>query len=130
MIVADASALVIATGEISEGQHYALHQLTSQAVHCPGHVDAEVGQAFRRLVRLPDVSVKQAEQAMFHSLALINHRHHLPEAAHEVAWALRDNLSYYDALYVALAIVLDTSLLTGDARLARSNPPCAVDLIP
>jgi predicted nucleic acid-binding protein len=130
MIVADASALVIAAGEIGEGQKYALHQLTSHAVHCPGHVDAEVGQAFRRLARLPEVSVKHAEQAMLDSLSLINHRHHLPEAAHAIAWALRDNLSYYDALYVALAIVLDVPLLTGDARLARSNPPCAVDLIP
>jgi predicted nucleic acid-binding protein len=40
------------------------------------------------------------------------------------AWRLRHDLSYYDALYVALATRL------GDARLARSpGLPCAVELI-
>ena len=36
-----------------------------------------------------------------------------------VAWELRDNFSFYDALYVALALMLDEPLLTFDARLAR-----------
>ena len=47
-----------------------------------------------------------------------------------VAWALRDNLTYYDALYVALAARLGYPLLTADARLARApGLPCAVELI-
>ena len=36
-------------------------------------------------------------------------------------WALRDNLSAYDASYVALAESLDCALVTADARL--SNAP-------
>ncbi len=35
-------------------------------------------------------------------------------------WELRDNLTVYDASYVALAEVLDVTLLTGDGRLARA----------
>lgn len=35
-------------------------------------------------------------------------------------WALRKNLTAYDAAYVALAEFLDAPLLTSDARLARS----------
>ena len=36
-------------------------------------------------------------------------------------WDLRDNLSSYDAAYVALAELLNVPLLTRDARLARST---------
>jgi len=42
------------------------------------------------------------------------------------AWALRDNLTAYDAFYIALAEALDCPLLTADARLANN---CAVELI-
>jgi predicted nucleic acid-binding protein len=48
----------------------------------------------------------------------------------ETAWALRDDLTYYDALYVALAARLGYPLLTADARLARApGLPSAVELI-
>lgn len=36
------------------------------------------------------------------------------------AWQLRDNLTAYDACYVALAEALDCTLLTADARLGRA----------
>ena len=46
------------------------------------------------------------------------------------AWRSRDNLTYYDALYVALAARLGFPLLTADARLARApGLPCAVELV-
>ena len=46
------------------------------------------------------------------------------------AWGLRHNLTYYDALYVALAARLGHPLLTADARLARApGLPCAVQLV-
>ena len=35
-------------------------------------------------------------------------------------WELRENLSVYDAVYVALAEALDAVLLTCDRRLARA----------
>lgn len=37
------------------------------------------------------------------------------------AWALRENITAYDAAYVALAEALDAPLLTTDGRLARST---------
>ena len=36
----------------------------------------------------------------------------------ERAWELRENVSFYDALYVALAEALEAPLVTLDARLA------------
>ncbi len=67
----------------------------------------------------------------FRALDSLDHRS-LP--AYEVRrgwrWALRDNVTYYDALYVALAARLGYPLLTADARLARApGLPCAVELI-
>lgn len=45
-------------------------------------------------------------------------------------WALRDNLSAYDACYVALAEGLDVALLTADGRLAGApGIGCAVEVI-
>ena len=38
---------------------------------------------------------------------------------------LRDNLTIYDAAYMALAEAMDATLLTGDRRLARAPGPGA-----
>jgi predicted nucleic acid-binding protein len=45
-------------------------------------------------------------------------------------WELRENVSTYDAAYVALAEALDTTLLTGDRRLAHAaGPTCTIELL-
>lgn len=45
-------------------------------------------------------------------------------------WQLRDNISAYDAAYVALAESSRTTLVTADGRLARAALPyCAVELV-
>lgn len=46
-------------------------------------------------------------------------------------WELRDNLSAYDASYVALAELLDCSLLTANARLSRAPlARCPITVLP
>ena len=45
-------------------------------------------------------------------------------------WELKANLSVYDAWYVALAEMLDTTLLTTDRRLANApGPRCPVEIV-
>jgi predicted nucleic acid-binding protein len=45
-------------------------------------------------------------------------------------WELRDNLTIYDAVYVALAEALQAPLLTGDRRLAGSTGPrCVIEVV-
>jgi predicted nucleic acid-binding protein len=45
-------------------------------------------------------------------------------------WALRENVSAYDATYAALAETLGCALLTADARLAREpGATCAVTVV-
>ena len=43
------------------------------------------------------------------------------------AWTMRENVSFYDALYVALAKLLGTPLLTFDGRLARAASKLGVE---
>jgi predicted nucleic acid-binding protein len=45
-------------------------------------------------------------------------------------WELRENVTSYDAAYVALAEALEAPLLTADARLARATGVrCPVELL-
>jgi predicted nucleic acid-binding protein len=58
----------------------------------------------------------------------------LERAAHRPlltrCWELRENVSVYDAAYVALAEALDVVLLTADARLVRApGIRCRVELL-
>jgi predicted nucleic acid-binding protein len=46
-------------------------------------------------------------------------RHQIRPIAERI-WDMRDNISTYDAAYVALAEALDIPLMTSDRRLARA----------
>jgi predicted nucleic acid-binding protein len=89
------------------------------ALHAPHLVDVEVAQALRRYVREGDLETAAAVSALedLRSLDLMRHAH---EPLIGRVWALRENLTAYDATYVALAEALDALLLTCDGRLARS----------
>ena len=85
----------------------------------PHLLDLEVGQVLRRLAREGAVSAQRGEEAIQDLLDLRVTRYPhfvlLPRI-----WQLRDNLSAYDAAYVALAEELDATLLTRDARLVSA----------
>lgn len=82
----------------------------------PHLVDAEVGHVLRRAVMLRELRPATAADALV-DLAEMP----LRRAAHvglvQRAWALRANVTFYDALYVALAERLDMVLITFDVRL-------------
>jgi predicted nucleic acid-binding protein len=94
----------------------------------PHLIDAEVGHALRRGVRLGLMDAEIAAKALWELNELPIER-----VEHEnlvgVAWDLRDNFSFYDGLYVALALVLDETLLTFDARLARSGLDLPIEVL-
>jgi predicted nucleic acid-binding protein len=119
MSVVDASVLVefLAGGEHGMAAEHAIGR--ERWVWAPALVDAEVGNALRRQVRAKEISVRKAGAALDDlvdmRLQRVPHR-----ALVERAWQLRDNVSFYDALYVALAEEMGTSLLTLDARLAKA----------
>jgi predicted nucleic acid-binding protein len=88
-------------------------------LHSPHLLDIEVLSALRRLVRTGRTSATRADEAITDLLDLPVERY-----AHEVLapriWELRDNVSAYDAAYLALAEVVAAPLLTTDARLATA----------
>lgn len=83
----------------------------------PDLLDAEVLHAIARYVRRGELSVARAEQALRLLTAAGIERFAITPLVMD-AWALRDNLSSYDAFYVALARALACPLITCDRALA------------
>ena len=87
--------------------------------HSPHLVDVEVTQGLRRLVRAGEVSPDRAADALADLADLDLHRHaHLDLLTR--AWRLREHVSAYDAMYVALAEALDAPIVTCGTPLARA----------
>jgi predicted nucleic acid-binding protein len=107
------------------GEHLDAGEYTLWAPHL---IDAEVGHALRRSVRLGELSADAAGRALWEiddlPVERVEHEHLM-----HVAWGLRDKFSFYDGLYVALALMLDEPLLTFDARLARSGIELPIEVL-
>jgi predicted nucleic acid-binding protein len=88
-------------------------------LHVPHLADVEILQALRRYASSGKLSTTSALAALdeFRALDLQRHSH---EPLLDRVWQLRENLSAYDAVYVALAEGLDAVLVTCDGRLARA----------
>jgi predicted nucleic acid-binding protein len=130
MPVVDASVLVelLVDGERSGlvEERLAREEHTLWAPHL---LDAEVGHALRRYVRSGELGADVAGERLWRLPDLpVERVEH--ELLIRVAWGLRDSASFYDALYVALAQMLDEPLLTFDARLARSGVQARVEVLP
>ena len=89
-----------------------------EELHAPHLLDVEICQTLRRLVRLGEMSAERANEVIEDQMSLDLHRHPQLELLTR-AWALRGNITSYDAMYVVLAEALDVPLITCDAPLAR-----------
>jgi predicted nucleic acid-binding protein len=128
--VLDASALVLVTSAKTDEASALRARLATLRGHAPHLVDAEVANVLRRHEFAGLLSPDESVRAVRAAHVLVAHRYPHVGALSEFAWTLRHNLSFYDALYVALAAALGVPLLTADARLSRSpDLPCAVELV-
>ena len=120
MIVVDASALLEFLLQTPLGTRVEARLFRSRdEFHSPHLADVEVTQGLRRLVRAGEVSADRAAEAIADLADLDLHRHpHLDLLAR--AWRLRENITAYDAIYVALAEALDAPMVTCDAPLAKA----------
>ncbi len=86
-------------------------------LHAPHLIDVEFTHALRRLLATGRLSLERASGARqdFVDLPIVRYPH---GPLLDRMWDLRDNLSSYDAAFVALSEVLEMPLLTADARLA------------
>ncbi len=83
----------------------------------------------RRRLRSGHLDARRAELALADLVELplrrVSHRPLLGRC-----WELRENLTVYDAAYVALAELLDAVLVTADARLAAApGIRCRLDVL-
>ena len=128
--VIDASALVLALIGRERRAVALRRDIPGTHLHAPHLVDAECANVLRRHERGGQITPLEAAIGLEVGAVLVRHRypHTGPVAAR--AWELRDNLSFYDALYVALAELLDVPLWTADARIARApNVSCEVRVV-
>jgi predicted nucleic acid-binding protein len=129
VIVVDASVLAVALGDDGHDGDSARARLRGERLTAPELVDLEVASVWRRQVREGAMDARRAALALTDLTALPMRRvPHRALLAH--CWELRDNLTTYDASYVALAEALEATLLTGDGRLARaSGPRCHIEVL-
>lgn len=120
MIVLDASAVVDYVLWIGAAERIAKRiSRIGEAMHAPYLLDIEVAHALRRYALRGALSPARGAEALSDVAELRLRRYpHLPLLPR--IWELRENLSAFDAAYVALAEALDAPLVTSDAALARA----------
>ena len=121
-VVVDASTLVAAVTDATSLGSNARSLLRDHHRAAPFLIDAETGSALRSMVLRGDLDAETAQLARLLAERMIHQRHpHHGEIAAR-AWQLRSRLTFYDALYLALAERLDCPLITADRRIARAHP--------
>jgi predicted nucleic acid-binding protein len=118
VIVVDASAMLEVLLNTPAGARVAERlSAAGETLHAPHLLDLEVAQVLRRYAASGEVDPQRGAQALedLADLPLARYPH---DAFLSRIWELRDNLTAYDAAYVALAEVLEAPLVTRDAALA------------
>ena len=130
MIVLDASAAIEWLIKSSAGMKVD-RRLFSPPVtlHVPHLLDVEIAQVLRRYVRERIITASRGEEALqdLRDLPLNRYPH---DVLMPRVWELRTVLTAYDAVYVALAELLDAPLVTYDRKIAlASGHRAAVEVI-
>jgi predicted nucleic acid-binding protein len=128
MPVLDAS---VAVELLAQGKHREVARTrifgAEKSLWAPELLDAEVGSVLRRAVR-QGLDADEAAQSLGELRKLPVHRvSH--ERLSQFAWLLRDNVSFYDGLYVALAQLLEQPLWTFDRRLSRTGVDVEIEVL-
>lgn len=129
MIVIDASVLAPALADDGADGDLVRSRLRGQRLAAPELVDLEVPSTVRRAARAGRLDQRRSSLALEDLAALpLRRAPHLPLLGR--VWELRDNLTGYDAAYVALAEALDALLLTADVAMGRvSGVRCEVEVL-
>ena len=120
MIVVDASAIleVILRTESARVVESVLFD-SRQSLHAPELLDIEVAQVLRRYEAGGEIDDKRGREALSDLRGLRIHRYPhgllLPRI-----WELRNNMTAYDAAYIALSEAIGATFVTCDRRLANA----------
>lgn len=129
MLVIDASVLAVALLDDGQDGDTVRDRLRGEQLAAPALIDLEVASVWRGLARGGHLDPRRVRLALDDLQELP-----LQRVEHTTllwrCWELRDNLTVYDAAYVALAEALQAPLLTGDRRLSRSTGPrCTIEVV-
>jgi predicted nucleic acid-binding protein len=117
-VILDASAVVDwLIDSPGLGRSISVHLAESTVLATCDLCDVEVTSALRRKVFRGELTAQRALAAL-EDLTNLNARRFPSGQLTGRIWELRDNLTPFDAAYVALAEALDLPLLTTDARIA------------
>ena len=119
MLVVDASAIFGAL-VLRPAHRSLIERLRGDGdLHAPHLIDIEYLNALRKFLLRRELRQDQADDARreFGELALVRYPH---QPLADRMWELRQNVSIYDAAYLALGEALGVPLITLDARLARA----------
>lgn len=125
-VVVDASVIIALLIDDGPEGHWAIGQCQGHRLIAPAVLHFEVANVLRRQVRAGRIDVQRGLDA--HQAAVDLRVDLLPySAVADRVWALRDNLTSYDAAYCAVAELAQAPLVTLDAKLARaSGPECEI----
>lgn len=91
----------------------------AESLHAPHLLSVEVVQVLRRYFATRSISAEIASAAL-DDLAALDIARYAHEPFLSRVWQLRENVTAYDAVYLALAEVLAAPLITFDSRLAAA----------
>jgi predicted nucleic acid-binding protein len=129
VIVVDASIIVTGLADDGPDGDRIRARLRGERLVAPHVIDLEVASAWRRLASAGQLDHRRVTLALADLDSLrLERAPHGPLLGR--CWELRDNLTIYDAAYVALAELVEATLLTGDTRLASApGINCDVEVI-
>jgi predicted nucleic acid-binding protein len=129
VLVVDASVVAPALGDDGRDGDVARSRLLGEQLAAPELIDLEVLSVLRRQLSVGRMEARRALLALSDLADLpVRRAPHGPLLGR--CWELRDNLTAYDAAYVALAEALGVPVLTADARLASApGVRCDVEVL-
>ncbi len=121
MIVLDASAVVeLVLGSPRGAAVRARVEHPDESLHAPHLLDVEVASVLRRYQLSGALSAEDGREALA-DLAGLDIARYPHDLLLPRVWELRTSVTAYDAVYLALAELLEAPLLTLDRRLARAR---------
>ncbi|MGB4863643.1 MAG: type II toxin-antitoxin system VapC family toxin [Tepidiformaceae bacterium] len=118
-LVVDASAVVAALVDAGPAGFWVRNRLRAEELAAPSLMPFEVANVVRRHLAAGIISATSASDSLGELATLpVQVAAFAPLARR--AWELRENLTIFDASYVALAEMLGATLITLDRRLASA----------
>ena len=127
--VVDASLLVAILVDSGSAGKWGESTIAGNSLAGPELALVETSNILRRLERTGEITTREADSSFRDLLQLDLELFPFAPFAERV-WALRSNLTTYDAWYVALAEALDCPLASLDRKLSRATGPLCEIIVP